>query len=149
MMKQNLTKEELELALQELDNKLELQGKKIQEQYDIQDDLWEERDKIQKSLDELLFKDYLVEVNSCYMIHNENPSWHDKIYDIIKILDYKNNFIKYVNYIYRTDDGDERLIIEVKTNNKVSFLRDLRQYNFETVNINKVQEILKEYLYLE
>lgn len=142
-------KSQLEEKIKEIDNKLQLQEQKIQEQYDIQDELWKERDKIEKQLDEVLFKDYPIEINSCYMIHNENPSWHHNIYDIIKILDYKNNFIKYVNYIYRTDDSDERLIVEVKTNNKISLLRALREDNFQPVNINKVKEILKEYLYLD
>ena len=142
-------KSQLEEKIKEIDDKLQLQGQKIQEQYDIQDELWEERDKLQKQLDEVLFKDYQVKVNSCYMVHNENPSWHDKIYNIIKILDYKNNFIKYVNYVYRTDDSDERLIVEVKTGNKISLLRDLREDNFQPIDINKVKEILKEYLYLD
>ena len=55
-------KSQLEQKIKEIDNKLQLQGQKIQEQYDIQDELWEERDKVQKQLDEVLFKDYLVEV---------------------------------------------------------------------------------------
>ena len=140
--------QEYEDAIKEIDNQLQLVSDNIDKLYNDQDILNEERDRYQDLLDEILFKDYELKVNTCYLYYNPNPSWHDDIYNIIKILEYRNNFVKYINYIYRTDDGDESFFIKVKTDNKIHFLRELREGNFEIIDLKKAEEIVKSKSYL-
>ena len=143
-----VTKEELEEKINQIDRELGDVGRMIDGYYNQQDDLWTKRRKYQEQLDTLTFKDYIVDVNACYLTHNDNPSWHDEIYNIVKVLDFKNDFIKYVNYIYRTDDSEERLIVQVKTDNKTSFLRNLRDSEFKPATLEEVRGILSDRLYL-
>lgn len=99
------TIEELTKQIAELDNKIELHNKEIEELYDEQHELDNKRLKLQDKLLELQSKGINIKENE-YLIFKQEPSWHYSIFDSIKITNVTNKLIKYIEYIFRYDDGD-------------------------------------------